>query len=174
MNRNKKNEWFEWLQAIIIALLIALSIKCFLFDIIEVEGNSMNPTLEDKDRLIVNKINYYFNQPEVGDIVIFEYPADRNFDFIKRIVAKEGDIVEIKNSTLYVNENKIIEPYIEAQRVEPFPRTVVPKDHFFVLGDNRRNSRDSRFSDVGFLKLGDIKGVAIYRIWPFRSLGSIK
>src|SRR5690554_6233142 len=97
----------------IIALCIAFFIKFFLFDIIEVEGNSMYPTLENKDRLIVNIIDYTFNDPKVGDIVIFSYPADESLDFIKRIVAKEGDIVEIKNNSLYVNQEKIVEPYIE-------------------------------------------------------------
>src|SRR5690554_4250938 len=165
----KKHEWFEWIQAIIIAIVIACFIKYFLFDIIEVDGNSMYPTLNDEDRLIVCKINH--KDFDIGDIIIFKYPADDKLDFIKRIVAKDGDKVEIKNGSLYINNNKIDEPYINGKHLKDFPEVIVPENRFFVLGDNRGSSLDSRDSNVGFIEDDDIKGKAIIRIWPLKTVG---
>ncbi|RBP41144.1 signal peptidase I [Garciella nitratireducens] len=171
--KERKNECLEWIEAIIIAVIIASIIKFFFFEIIQVDGNSMYPTLHHKDRLIVNKISYIFHEPEVGDIVTFAYPSDTSVDFIKRIVAKEGDTVEIKNNYLYINGEKKEEPYIYEKKMMDFPPVVVPSNSFFVLGDNRNNSRDSRYIDVGFLKKENIKGKAIFRIWPLDSIGSL-
>lgn len=165
----KKHEWVEWIQAIIVAVVIAYFIKYFLFDIIEVDGNSMYPTLNDKDRLIVSKINH--KEFDIGDIIIFKYPADDNLDFIKRIVAKEGDKVEIKNGFLYINNNKIEEQYINGKQLKDFSEVIVPENRFFVLGDNRNCSLDSRDSNVGFIEDNDIKGKAIIRIWPIELAG---
>lgn len=174
MKKNKNNEWLEWIQAIVLAIVIAYVIKFFFFEIIEVDGNSMYPTLHHRDRLIVNKISYIIDEPAVGDIMIFEYPADPSVDFIKRIVAKEGDIVEIKDNYLYINGQKMIEPYINKEQMEDFPKTTVPENTFFVLGDNRNKSRDSRYPDVGFLDEDDIKGKAIMRVWPLESAGILE
>lgn len=172
--KTKKNEWLEWIQAIVIAIVIAFVIKFFFFEIIEVDGNSMYPTLHNKDRLVVNKISYILHEPEVGDIVTFAYPSDTSVDFIKRIVAKEGDIVEIKDNHLYINGEKKTEPYINEKEMADFSEVTVPENSFFVLGDNRNNSRDSRYIDVGFLKEDDIKGKAVFRMWPLESIGILK
>lgn len=174
VKKNKNREWLEWVQAILLAIVIAYVIKFFFFELIEVDGNSMYPTLHHGDRLIVNKISYIIDEPEVGDIMIFEYPSDPSMDFIKRIVAKEGDIIEIKDNYLYINGERMIEPYLNENQMEDFPKTTVPQNTFFVLGDNRNKSRDSRYPDVGFLNKDDIKGKAVVRIWPLESIGILE
>lgn len=172
--KTKKNECLEWIQAILIAVVLVFIIKFFFFEIIQVDGNSMYPTLHNKDRLVVNKISYILYEPEVGDIVTFAYPSDTSVDFIKRIIAKEGDMVEIKDNHLYINGNKKTETYINENKMADFQKVIVPENSFFVLGDNRNNSRDSRYIDVGFLEEDDIKGKASFRIWPLESIGILK
>lgn len=163
----------EWLEAIGIALLLALLIKTFVLDTIQVDGNSMVPTLRHHDRLIMNKFEYRMQKPERGEIVVFQYPHDRTYYFIKRVIAVEGDTVEIANGEVIVNGQALKEPYILEKTSGDFSKRLVPKDTIFVLGDNRNNSKDSRFKDVGPVSLKLVKGRAVFRIWPFHSFGKI-
>ncbi len=166
MTESTKSQKREWIESIIIAIIIAIVIKAFVFETVLVDGYSMLPTLKDKDRLAVVKIGYLFGVPEYGDIVVFKYPADPSLIFIKRVIGLEGDRVEIKNQRVYVNGAQLEEPYINERPVADFPEVVVPPDTVFVLGDNRNDSRDSRFSDVGFVPLENIRGEAVGRMWP--------
>lgn len=166
MDEKGKSQLREWVESIIIAVIIAIVIKAYFFEMIQVEGNSMLPTLHHGERLIVNKIGYRLGKPERGDIIIFKYPADPSLIFIKRVIAVEGDTVEIRNHKVYVNGNQLSEPYILSETLSEYPLTKVPDDTVFVLGDNRNYSRDSRYPDVGFVPIKNIKGEAVVKLWP--------
>lgn len=161
---NLKKEVQEWVRSILLAVVLAIIIRLFFFQVTVVEGSSMYPTLENHERLIVNKAVFYFRPPQKGDIIVFNYSAHR--DFIKRVVALEGDVVEIKNGRLYVNNELMEEPYIKNQTMMDFGPVVIPPGHAFVLGDNRNNSMDSRDPAVGFISLERIKGKALFVFWP--------
>ena len=157
-------EIMEWVRSIVLAIIIAVVIRLFLFEVFLVEGSSMYPTLQNHERLIVNKATYYFHEPEQGDIVVFSYSTQR--DFIKRVVAVEGDTVEISDNRLYVNGELMDESYLEAYQVLDFGPVLIPEDHIFVLGDNRGNSMDSRDPSVGYVSLESVKGKAVVVFWP--------
>jgi len=179
---NWKKEVFEWSQAIIIALVIALIIKTFLFTLVVVSGPSMQNTLQDGDRLFVYRLMY---QPKDGDIVVFTPEQDKNRPYIKRVIATEGQTIDINFKTAEVSvDGKVLsEKYIKMPTTQQFdvkfPITV-PAGHVFVMGDNRGNSHDSRTSTVGsygtnngMVKNESIMGKALFRIWPFNQFGSL-
>lgn len=170
--KKNKSDLREWIESALAAIAIALVLKFFVFEFVLVEGSSMNPTLNDGDRLIVTKPQYYFNDPTYSDVIIMHYSGD--VEFVKRIVAVGGDTVEIKDNVLYVNKVAIDEDYTDESTVPDFPETVVPDGTYFVLGDNRDNSRDSRFPDVGFIKRDDVVGKVFFRIYPFSEIGRIE
>jgi signal peptidase I len=157
----------ELLKSVIIAIIAALLIITFVFETVRVDGYSMNPTLNNNDRLIVEKVTYYFRQPEPGDIVVIKYPANTEEKFIKRVVAVQGNTVEIKNNTLYINGIAKKEDYILEDTMSDFSKVTVPQGTIFVMGDNRNNSRDSRYPDVGFVSTSLVVGRAVLRIYPF-------
>lgn len=174
MEEVKNNEWVEWLQSIVIALLLAFLLRMFVFDVVMVEGSSMHPTLESGDRLIVFKLGYRFRLPEHGDIVVFRNPDNPRVNYIKRVIGVEGDRVEIKDGKVYVNGKALVEPYIAEPTLGEYPETVVPEGTIFVMGDNRNFSRDSRNSQVGFIPLENVVGKAKIRIWPLWSVTILK
>jgi signal peptidase I len=188
-------ELFQWIQAIALAVVIALLIRGFLFEPVYVDGESMENTLISGQRLLVYKLGYYFNEPKNGDIIVLRYqegagkdafllkklpflkkiiPDFQEIDFVKRVIGVPGDIVDIKNGFVYVNGEKLIEPYAKGatytQHVE-FP-IMIPENKVLVLGDNRLNSRDSRH--IGLIDYNQIKGKAVFRIWPFIDIGLIE
>jgi signal peptidase I len=177
---------------ILMAFVLALLIKTFLFAAFWIPSPSMSPTLVHGDRVLVNKIPYYFHDPRRGDIIVFENPhgtADRGLvggflhwlgqglgiqgaadeDFIKRVVGLPGDTVEGKNGNVYVNGERLVEPYLH-ERTNPFPATKVPEGQLFVMGDNRNNSLDSRFG-LGFVPIDKVVGKAFVIIWPPSRMG---
>ncbi|HAE62837.1 MAG TPA: signal peptidase I [Eubacteriaceae bacterium] len=170
--KKRKSDLREWIESALAAIAIALLLKFFVFEFVLVEGSSMNPTLNDGDRLIVTKPQYYFNDPTYKDVIIMHYSDD--VEYVKRIVAVGGDTVEIKDSVLYVNKIAVEENYIDGSIVPDYPETTVPDGTYFVLGDNRDNSRDSRYADVGFVKADDIVGKVYFRIYPFEEIGRIE
>jgi signal peptidase I len=171
---NKGNEVIEWMQAIIIALIIALVFRFFIFEVILVEGSSMYPTLETGNRLIVSKLTYRFTQPKYGDIIVFKNPDNPKYNYIKRIIGVEGDRVAIKDGKVYINDKVLEEPYILDNTIGEYSEKTVPKGTFFVMGDNRNYSRDSRNSHVGFIPTENILGKAKIRIWPIWSITIFK
>ena len=181
----------EWVGVIIGALVVALLVKQFLFAAYYIPSPSMQPTLTDGDRIVVNKLSYRLHEVNRGDVVVFRRsdpdPEGIN-DLIKRVIALPGETVEVLDGKVYVNGGMLIEPYLAPatrNSTGGFPmlppgcigdrdsinRCTVPDDHVFVMGDNRRNSKDSRF--FGPVAESDIVGRAFLRVWPLGDLGRL-
>jgi signal peptidase I len=171
---NLISELKSWVRDIILAVAIAIFIVIFVIQPVKVEGTSMQPRLVDQERIFVNRFIYRFENIQRGDVVVFWYPRDTNKSFIKRVVGVPGDVVEIRIGLLYVNGVKIEEPYLKPdfRDHESFSRSVVPPDHYFVLGDHRNSSNDSRM--WGFVPRSLIYGKAIFRYWPVSRLGLVE
>jgi len=162
---NKWKELWDWVRSILIAIVLALLIRLFLFEVFVVEGRSMYPTLHETERLIVNKVIYRYDQPRNGDIVVFEYEPGR--DFIKRVIGIPGDKIEIEAGRVYINDQLLDEPYLlDNMEMNDFGPVEVPPGYLFLMGDYRINSMDSRDPRVGFVSLEDLKGRAFFIFWP--------
>jgi signal peptidase I len=173
---SKLTETWEWTKALGIAVILATAIKVFLFAPVIVEGESMFPTLENKERLMLNKAAYLFSEPKRGEVVVFHSEHDK--DWIKRVIGEPGDIVEVKEEQLFVNNKLIDEPYLDSLKLrykdlltEDF-YIEVPKGHLFVMGDNRPNSRDSR--RIGPIEIDQVIGRAEFVMWPLKEIKSVK
>lgn len=162
-----KTEVKDWIVSIIIAIILAFVIRTFIVEPYLVEGTSMNPTLQTQERLLVNKALYYFTDPVKDDIIVFKYPHDPSRDFIKRVIAVPGDTIEIREGVVYLNGQMLKEDYILEKTKGSFPKVIVPPKHVFVMGDNRNNSEDSRFKNVGFVPYELVKGKGMIVFWPF-------
>ncbi len=169
-----KSEIREYAESFAIAIVLALFIIFFIAQSFLVQGSSMEPTLHDGERLLVDKLTYRFREPRRGEIVVFGYPQDPRRKFIKRVIGLPGDTVEIRNRTLYVNGEPIEEAYIRGPMYQPYGQIVVPEGTVWVLGDNRNNSEDSRFPDVGPVPKRNIVGRALLRYWPVTQIGIIQ
>ena len=163
----------DWLISIVIAVVLAFFIREFIVELYIVDGPSMRPTLQSQQRLVVNKFIYRFREPEKGEILVFQYPRDPSRDFIKRVIAVPGDTVEIKDGRVLVNDQVLSEDYILEKTRGDYPKSTVPQGTVFVMGDNRNNSEDSRFADVGFVPDALIKGKAVLVFWPLSELKSL-
>lgn len=165
-DEKKKNEWIEWGKAIIIAILLALFIKTFVFSTSIVEGESMAPTLKDGDRIIFNKFVYLIDKPKRGDIVIIKRPLK---NYVKRIIALPGETIEMKNNTLYINNEAYEQSFISEElknrtgNIEPIK---IPLGSYYVMGDNRPISKDSR-NGLGLIEEESIIGRSEIIIYPF-------
>jgi len=193
-------EILQWLEAIVISIIIALLIRAFIFEPVEVQGQSMENTLYNNERLILYKLGYLFSEPKKGDIVVlqvqegfFKYipfienlpfikkinPFPQEIDYIKRVIGLPGDKIEIKGGHVFVNDEKLDENYTKGLTMErPFGSSgitsypvIVPEGKVFVLGDNRENSSDSR--TIGFIDIKKIKGKAVFRFWPLNRFGKL-
>ena len=186
-NETKKNELMEWIKAILIGVVIAWVVQFFFFMPTEVQGASMMPTFEDGDKVVVNKIGPKFTKYNRFDVIVFKATEEDNY--IKRIIGLPGDQITYKDDVLYVNGKKFDEPYLDKYKNELIDNgtltqdftleeilneQVVPEGHFFVLGDNRRYSRDSRDPSVGFISQEQILGTVDVRVWPLNHLGLIE
>ncbi|MDD6397073.1 MAG: signal peptidase I [Anaerovibrio sp.] len=156
----------DWVVSIVIAVVLAMIIRTFVVELYLVDGPSMRPTLQHAQRLVVNKFIYHFRAPEKGEVLIFRYPKDPSRDFIKRVIAVPGDTIEIKDGNVFVNGELQNEDYILSKCRGDYPKSTIPEGHIFVMGDNRNNSEDSRFPDVGFVPFDLIKGKAMLVFWP--------
>ncbi|MEO1814650.1 MAG: signal peptidase I [Acetobacterium sp.] len=161
----------EWIQSAVIAIVLAFIIKMFLFDFVMVQGSSMFPTLVEGDRLIVNKIGYTIGEPDYGEIVILSYSD--SIEYVKRVIGKGGDTIEIKDMVVYRNGEPLSEDYISTEAYEDFSKVTVPTGTYFVMGDNRANSSDSRYPSLGFVERDAIDGKVIFRIWPLSEIGLV-
>ena len=156
----------DWIVSIVVAVALAMFIRTFIVELYVVDGPSMRPTLESEERLVVNKFIYRFRVPEKGEVLVFQYPRDPSRDFIKRVIATPGDTIEIREGRVLVNDQLLTEDYILEKTRSEYPKSTVPEGRIFVMGDNRNNSEDSRFADVGFVPYDLIKGKAVLVFWP--------
>ena len=163
----------DWIVSIVVAVVLAFIIRQFVVELYIVDGPSMRPTLQSQERLVVNKFIYQFREPQKGEILVFQYPRDPKRDFIKRVIATAGDTVEIKDGRVFVNDQLLNEDYILEKTKSEYPKSTVPKGTIFVMGDNRNNSEDSRFADVGFVPLDLINGKAMMVFWPLDSFKAL-
>ena len=163
-----------WTRDLLIAIGLALVIIVFLYQPVKVEGTSMAPLLSDQERIFINKFVYRFEPIQRGDVVVFWYPLDHSKSFIKRVVGLPGETVEIRQGVLYVNGKVIPEPYVPPQYEDTsdFLPYTVPKDQFFVLGDHRISSNDSRV--FGPVPSRYIYGRAVFAYWPVDHFGSLE
>jgi len=168
-----KNEWWEWIKAILVALIIFGIVKIFLFEPIVVDGPSMQPTLHNRDHMIVNKIGYKIGKPHRFDVIVF-HASDKK-DFIKRVIGLPGDHVAFKDNQLYINGKKTDEPFFDKLKDRPITNDFqledlpgayekIPEGYVFVLGDNRTNSTDSRI--IGLIPMDKIVGKTSVIYWP--------
>lgn len=169
-----KDEIIEWIKAIAFALVLALAIRGYVFEPMIVPTGSMIHTIEIGDRILVNKFIYRFEPLKRGDIVVFKYPDDPRQTFVKRLIGVGGDVIEIKDGILYRNNVPVQEPYLKEPMVGSFGPYRVPEGYFFMMGDNRNNSKDSRFWENKFVSRDQIVGKAVYRIWPISRIGPLK
>lgn len=166
----EKNELLDWLKTIVIAVIIAVVIKGFIFETVKVSGSSMEPTLNNGDGIVISKMDYRISKPKKGDIVVFKYPLDPTQNFVKRIIAVENQRVKVEDNRVYVDDIELNEPYAIYGHDKDFSEAIVPKDMVFVLGDNRPLSKDSRYEEVGFIPSSNLVGKAVLRFWPFTKL----
>ncbi len=168
------NSWsraaWETVETVLIALVLALFIRQFIVESYIVQGNSMRPTLQPNERLLVNKLAYRFRRLRDGDIIVFQPPLVSNKDYIKRVVAVGGERVAIRAGRVYVNGRLKPETFLpdDFRGNSDLPPEVVPQGDIFVLGDNRRNSEDSRY--FGFVADRAVRGQAIFVWWPVQRL----
>jgi signal peptidase I len=168
----------ENLILITIALVLAFFIRTFIAEPRYIPSDSMLPTLHTGDRLVVEKVSYKFNYPKFGDIVVFQPPPElqrRGYSqdqaFIKRVIGTPGDTVQIDDGKVYLNGNILQEDYIKEPPQQAFPLVEVPQNQYFMMGDNRNDSNDSRY--WGFLPKKNMIGKASFRFWPPDRIGTI-
>ena len=161
----------EVVQTLLVALVLALVIRGFVIESFLVDGISMEPTLHDGERLLVDKLTYRWHPPERFDIVVFRYPLDPSRDFVKRVIGLPGETVSIREGRVYVDGRPLEEPYLKEPGVDFYPPTTVPPGHVFVLGDNRPHSDDSRSGWT--VPLRDVIGRAWLVYWPPSEAGLV-
>ncbi|MEN9207726.1 MAG: signal peptidase I [Gloeomargarita sp. GMQP_bins_120] len=171
-----ENSLVEWAKTIGVSLLLAFGIRTFVAEARYIPSESMMPTLQVNDRLIIDKVTYEFRDPQRGEIVVFQpTPVLREQGFrdafIKRIIGLPGEQVQVKGGVVYINGQPLAEPYVAAPANYEYGPVTVPPGHYLVLGDNRNHSFDSHF--WGFVPRRNIIGRAAVRFWPPHRIGSI-
>jgi signal peptidase I len=171
--RSLRNEIRVWTRDLLIAIGLALVIIVFLYQPVKVEGTSMAPLLSDQERIFINKFVYRFEPIQRGDVVVFWYPLDRSKSFIKRVVGLPGETVLIRQGAVYVDGKIVPEPYVPPQYedLSDFGPKLVPPDSYFVMGDHRISSNDSRV--FGAVASRYIYGRGVFAYWPVDHFGSL-
>ena len=191
MSLKKKSVIRDWMESIIIAFLLAMVIRAFVVQAFKIPTGSMRMTLIEGDLILVNKFIYgakipftnlrlpALRQPKRGDVIVFIFPEDKKKDFIKRLVGLPGEIIEIKGGSIYVNGRAAAEPifnqiyyYNRGDFGAEGQKIVIPKDSYFVLGDNSASSKDSRF--WGFVPKNNLLGKALIIYWPLNRIRQLK
>jgi signal peptidase I len=166
----------SWVRDLAFSVLIAVVLIVFIYQPVKVEGTSMMPSLTDQERIFINKFTYRFGLGDIerGDTVVFWWPIDPSKSYIKRVIGLPGDAVRIERGDVYVNGRKLVEDYVEADfRDESnFPERIVKPGEYFVLGDHRSSSSDSR--TWGCVPRKDIYGKAVFVYWPLEKMGPLK
>ena len=164
----------RWSRDLLISLVVAVLIIVFVYQPVKVEGTSMAPELADNERIFINKFIYRFELIERGDVVVFRYPRDVSKSYIKRVIGAPGDHVRIDDGQIFVNDQPLHESYIPEEYLDTrsYPETVVPPNSYFVLGDHRNLSNDSR--DFGPVARSFIYGKAVFAYWPVDRMGKLQ
>jgi signal peptidase I len=166
--------WGSWSRDLLFSVVISGFIILFLYQPVRVEGTSMLPRLEDEDRLFINKFAYRFEAIHRGDVVVFQYPRDHTKSYIKRVIALPGDDLRIDHGTVWVNGEALVENYVplKYQDDRSQPEMTIPEGEYFVMGDHRTISSDSR--DFGPVARPLIYGKAAFVYWPMDQLGVVR
>tara|TARA_Y100000590_G_scaffold420003_1_gene522253 strand:+ start:169 stop:768 length:600 start_codon:yes stop_codon:yes gene_type:complete len=175
----KKGATLEWFETLLGAFIIAMVLRQFVVQSSLVFSGSMIPTLQSStqsthaDRLIVNKLVYHFNSPNRGDIVLFNSPYNDGKQYVKRLVGLPEEHIEIRRGMVYINDQLLVIPGVTIRRdYSNLKKQIIPKDHFFMLGDNRSNSADSRV--WGFVPKSELIGEALFIYWPLNRIRWVK
>jgi len=163
-----------WLRDLLVSVAASVLIITFLYQPVRVEGTSMLSRLEDRDRLFINKFVYRISSIERGDVVVFHYPRDLEKSYIKRVIALPGDRLRIDHGTVWLNGKRLIEKYVpeEYRDTRSMPEIVVPEESYFVMGDHRSISSDSR--EFGLVDRPLIYGKAAFVYWPAHDAGVVR
>lgn len=182
-----KNEWIDWLKALVFAFLLAFIVRTFFFSPIIVDGPSMMPTLHDRDQMFVNKFIYRIHEPERFDIIVFHATIER--DYIKRVIGLPGEHVKVQDDKLYIDGEIIEEKFLSEQKQAIHPKRLtddftleslpgeydrIPDGYVLVLGDNRNNSTDSRSRSLGLIPMDQIVGKTSFIYWPLNRIQIVK
>ena len=178
--RKRKNRvirlLYQWVLTIVLAIGLAAVILIFVGERTRVSGYSMEPHLHDGDQVILDKLTYRFRDPKRYEVVVFPGPGGKNRFFVKRIIGLPGETVKITHGSVYVNGKKV-KDYSKDHLTESGDMTKpvrLKEDEYFVLGDNRNNSEDSRYKNVGPVKRSELKGRIVFRIYPWEDAGLLK
>lgn len=187
MNNSTIKELLDWIKSTVVACVFTIAMITFIISPTVVDGASMMPTYEDGDIVLVNIIGKKISGIERFDVIVFKAPIGE--DYIKRVIGLPGDHIAYENDTLYINDEALEEPYLDLYKeqlldtgtlTEDFTlpsltgNSTIPEGYLFVLGDNRRNSVDSRYPSVGLVPMDKVFGKTNIRIYPFNSLGIVK
>jgi len=166
----------SWGRDLVFSVLIAVILIVFIYQPVKVEGTSMMPLLTDQERIFINKFNYRFGIGDIerGDLVVFWFPRDTSKSYIKRVIGVPGDVVEIDHGGVIVNGGRLVEDYVPKnyRDHQSYSAVTVPPDHYFVLGDHRSSSNDSRA--WGTVQRKFIYGKAVFVYWPLEKLGRLR
>ncbi len=168
-----RRELRSWTRDLAVALGLAIVVMIFLYQPVKVEGTSMNPLLSDQERIFINKFVYHFEPIERGDVIVFWYPLDRSKSFIKRVVGLPGETVEIRDGHVYINGQELTDQYVPASYLDgsTYAPHHISADGYFVMGDHRDSSNDSRV--FGSVPRQFIYGKAVFAYWPADHFGSL-
>ena len=175
---NLLKELLDLLVNVIVTIVVLVVLKEFVIINAYIPSGSMENTIMPKDRIIGNRLSYLFSEPERGDIIIFKYPDDETQLFVKRIIGLPGETVAIEDAKVYIGDEEILleEPYLKDEWIIDNGSYAfeIPEGSYLVLGDNRNNSKDSRFWNNTYVEEEKILGKAVFRYWPFDSFGILE
>ena len=164
----RAREFWSWALSLAAAVVIALMLRFFVFEFIRVDGESMQPTLYTDEYVFMEKVTYWFSEPQRGDIIICSYPGHTD-TYVKRVIGMEGDRIRITDGVLYINDVANYD-YFEGVMNNDLDEVTVPENHVFVMGDNRNASMDSTSPSIGPLPDSMVQGKALFVIWPFKNV----
>lgn len=171
--RSTARSFIELVFIFICAIALAILLQAFLVKPFQIPSESMMPTIDPGDRILVNRLAYRFGPVQRGDIVVFKSPSDPDVDFVKRVIAVGGDTIEVKRGMVILNGEPQIEGYTMSVDVSNFPKTLIPEGNVFVMGDNRADSQDARFWTPPWLAEDAIIGKAFFTYWPPSRMGTL-
>lgn len=174
MSAELREEIISWIKLLVTAFLVALILKTFVFQIAIVDQLSMHPTLEPKNVLIVSKLTYRFNPPARGDIVVLRDELEDKL-LVKRIIGLPEEKLEIKDHHVEINGVPLAKDWNTSENDSMgYSGGTVPQNSYFVMGDNRASSRDSRSDTLGAVSREDLQGKVVFRVWPLNQIGKVK